>query len=148
MSTQSFCKNPFDIKSLNASSSSIKFLNATPQKWAAVPVWHSLENNYFPLNWRGGMCIKPPLLPGTTASPRPCWVPKKQLDAIHSRGLLANSVSSIHQEWQRELPKGSPWPTAAPAGGILLQPPGFSGRKLKHIYIDTTTSLPFFDPEI
>lgn len=111
------------------------------------------------------------VLAGAAGSPRPHWVPKKQLDAAtnHSSGIAAVSqFCQLHWDAmgalippQRELPKGALWPTAAPAVGVLLQPiscqeklqhmkpPGFSGRKLNPPPdIDNTTALPFSDPEI
>lgn len=57
------------------------------------------------------------VLAGTAASPRPHWVPKKQLDAVtnHSSGIAAVSqFCQLHREAmgaltlpQRELPKGA-----------------------------------------
>lgn len=104
------------------------------------------------------MCIKPPVLTGTTASPRPCWVPKKQLDAVtnHSRGLLnspilsAPSISSGRGMSQRDPPD----PQQPLQGGFCSSPifqhvkfPDFCGRKLNPP-ATLTTPLPFSDPEI
>lgn len=55
-----------------------------------------------------------------SASPRPGWAPEEQLGAVTA--TAGNSCCSWDwQCWSCSAPQGSPWPTAAPALGVLLQ---------------------------